>query len=89
MALKEEDSTLAKLELACSDLKTLLQASAKMDESLEKIDKKFDLVDETLSTTSRRVAPLQSLAMATKALDTRINRAVTPALALLDTFKLC
>ncbi|XP_059461529.1 LOW QUALITY PROTEIN: exocyst complex component EXO70I-like [Corylus avellana] len=89
MALKEEDSTLAKLELACSDLKTLLQASAKMDESLEKIDKKFDLADESLSTTSRRVAPLQSLAMATKALDTRINRAVTPALALLDTFKLC
>jgi exocyst complex protein 7 len=82
MALKEEDSKLTKLELAYSDLKTLLQASAKMEESLGKMDKKFDDIDETLSTASRRVIPLQSLAMATKALDTRINRAVTPALAL-------
>lgn len=90
MALKEDqDSTLTKLESACSDLKTLLQTSTQMDESLEKMDKKFDHVDETLSTVSRRVAPLQSMAMATKALDTRINRAVTPALALLDSFKLC
>ncbi|XP_062165541.1 exocyst complex component EXO70I-like [Alnus glutinosa] len=89
MALKEEDSTLSKLESACSDLKILLQTSAKMDESLENMDKKLDLVDESLSTASRRVAPLQSLAMAKKALDTRINRAVTPALTLLDSFKLC
>jgi exocyst complex protein 7 len=89
MALKEEDSTLSKLESACSDLKILLQTSAKMDESLENMDNKLDLVDESLSMASRRVAPLQSLAMATKALDTRINRAVTPALALLDSFKLC
>lgn len=79
---------LDKLELSCSDLKNLLQTSAKMDESLEQMDEKFDRIDETLSTALRRVAPLQSLAMATKALDTRINRAVTPALALLDSFKL-
>ncbi|KAF5456097.1 hypothetical protein F2P56_025609 [Juglans regia] len=88
MALHEDDSVLDKLELACSDLKNLLQTSAKMDESLEQMDEKFDRIDETLSTALRRVAPLQSLAMATKALDTRISRAVTPALALLDSFKL-
>ncbi|KAG6705380.1 hypothetical protein I3842_07G176700 [Carya illinoinensis] len=88
MALHEDDSVLDKLELACSDLKNLLQTSAKMDESLEQMDKKFDRIDETLSTALRRVAPLQSLAMATKSLDTRINRAVTPALALLDSFRL-
>ena len=58
-----------------------------MEESLGKMDKKFDLLDETLSTASRRVSPLQSLAMATKALDTQINRAVTLALALLESFK--
>lgn len=83
MALNEEDPKLTQLELAYSDFKTLLQTSAKMEESLGKMDKKFDLIDETLSTASRRVIPLQSLAMATKALDTRINRAVTPALSLM------
>ncbi|GMY17377.1 exocyst complex component EXO70A1-like [Fagus crenata] len=88
MALNEEDPKLTQLELAYSDFKTLLQTSAKMEESLGKMDKKFDLIDETLSTASRRVIPLQSLAMATKALDTRINRAVTPALSLIEGFKL-
>nr|POF15126.1 exocyst complex component exo70a1 [Quercus suber] len=87
MALNEEDTKLTQINFACSDLKTLLQTSSKMEESLGKMDKKFDLLDGTLSTASRRLSPLQSLAMATKALDTRINRAVTPALALLESFK--
>lgn len=81
-------SRLSDLELTCSDLKIILKATAKMEESLRKMDNKFEVIDETLLTSSRRVAPLQSLAMATKALETRINRAVTPALALLDNFKL-
>ncbi|KAL9386061.1 hypothetical protein Peur_023071 [Populus x canadensis] len=89
MALHEEDSLISELNLACSDLKTLLQASSKIEDILEKMDKKFDVIDESLSTSSRRVAPLHSLAMAAKALETRINRAVSPALALLDSFKLC
>jgi exocyst complex protein 7 len=89
MALHEEDSLISELNLACSDLKTLLQASSKIEDTLEKMDKKFDVIDESLSTSSRRVAPLHSLAMAAKALETRINRAVSPALALLDSFKLC
>ncbi|GMN34912.1 hypothetical protein TIFTF001_004961 [Ficus carica] len=84
----QENSSLIKLELACSDLKILLKNSAKMEHSLGKMDKKFDLIEEALSTASKRVAPLQSSAMAAKALETRINRAVTPALALLDSFKL-
>lgn len=84
----QESSSLVKLELACSDLKILLKNSAKMEQNLGKMDKKFDLIEEALSTASKRVAPLQSSAMAAKALETRINRAVTPALALLDSFKL-
>lgn len=84
----QENSSLIKLELACSDLKILLKNSAKMEHSLGKMDNKFDLIEEALSTASKRVAPLQSSAMAAKALETRINRAVTPALALLDSFKL-
>ncbi|KAF2324264.1 hypothetical protein GH714_011420 [Hevea brasiliensis] len=38
MASQEEELTL-KLELACSDLKTVLQTSTKMEDSLEKMDK--------------------------------------------------
>ncbi|XP_007018477.2 PREDICTED: exocyst complex component EXO70A1 [Theobroma cacao] len=88
MAANEEDSTLFKLEFACSDLRTLLQSSVQMEKSLEEMERNFDFIDESLSTAAKRVAPLQSLAMAAKALETRINRAVSPALALLHSFKL-
>lgn len=84
----EDDPTLAKLESACSDLKNLLHASSSMETSLTKIDEKFFTMKETLIVASKRVAPLQTLSIATKALDSRINRAVSPALALLDSFKL-
>ncbi|KAK4274625.1 hypothetical protein QN277_017819 [Acacia crassicarpa] len=87
MAPNEQDPTLLSLESACSDLKALLLASKKLEDCLGNMDTKFDGIEATLSTSSRRVAPLQSLAMSTKALDTRINRAVSPALALLDRFK--
>ncbi|KAJ7958268.1 Exocyst subunit Exo70 family protein [Quillaja saponaria] len=88
MAPNEEDSNHVKLESAYSNLKFILQNSKKLDQSLGKMDQKFDLLEESLATTSRRVTPLQSLAMANKALETRINRAVSPALALLDSFKI-
>ncbi|PON72965.1 Exocyst complex protein [Parasponia andersonii] len=88
MVSNDEDSYLFKLEEACSDLKAVLKTSARMEQSLGNMDKKFDLIDEALSTASKRVAPLQSLSMAAKALETRINRAVTPALSFLDSFKL-
>ncbi|OMO70771.1 Exocyst complex protein Exo70 [Corchorus olitorius] len=88
MAANDEGSTLIKLQSACSDLRTLLQTSIKMGKDLEEMEKKFDDIDERLSTAAKRVAPLQSLAMTAKALETRINRAVSPALALLNSFKL-
>ncbi|KAK8580515.1 hypothetical protein V6N13_143596 [Hibiscus sabdariffa] len=88
MAANEVDSTLLRLQSACSDLRTLLQSSAQMGNDLEEMEKKFDYIDESLSTIAKRVAPLQSLAMAAKALETRINRAVSPALDLLHSFKL-
>lgn len=87
-AAKEEDLTLTRLQSACSDLKKLIHSSAAMEESLGKMDKNFDTLQETLTAASRRVAPLQSVAIAAKALDTRINRAVSPALVLLESFKL-
>ncbi|KAK6939728.1 Exocyst complex subunit Exo70, C-terminal [Dillenia turbinata] len=59
-----------------------------MEASLERMEKTFDLLDEKFSTASKRVSPLQSLSMANKALETRINRAVSPALSLLENFKL-
>ncbi|KAK3025448.1 hypothetical protein RJ639_041334 [Escallonia herrerae] len=87
MDSKANDPMLSKLESVCSDLKSLLQTSVSMETSLGKMDKKFDDIQETLTMASKRVAPLQSLSIAAKALDTRIHRAVSPALALLDSFK--
>ncbi|KAI3460145.1 hypothetical protein Pfo_016808 [Paulownia fortunei] len=84
----EDDPTFIKLQAASSDLKTLLKASVNMDASYEKMDEKFEAIEESLNMASKRVAPLQSLSIANKALDTRINRAISPALALLDSFKL-
>lgn len=84
----EDDPTFIKLQTACSDLKTLLKASVTMDANYEKIDEKFEAIQESLNMSSKRVAPLQSLSIANKALDTRINRAISPALALLESFKI-
>ncbi|XP_016445485.2 exocyst complex component EXO70I-like [Nicotiana tabacum] len=86
--LKEDDQMLAKLKEACSDLKNLLQISFNVETSLAEMEDKFDGMQENLSIASRRIAPLQSLSIANKALDTRINRAISPALALLESFKL-
>ncbi|KAL2505722.1 exocyst subunit exo70 family protein G1 [Abeliophyllum distichum] len=83
-----DDPVLAKLQLACSDIKTLLQNSTNLEISLEKMDENFYAIQENLTMASRRVAPLQSLSIGAKALDTRINRAISPALALLESFKL-
>ncbi|CAI9267140.1 unnamed protein product [Lactuca saligna] len=84
----EDYPMLTKLELACSDLKTLLKSSANLQTNLEKLDDNFDTLQETLTVASRRLAPLQSLSIASKALETRINRAVSPALVLIDGFRI-
>ncbi|XP_073121057.1 exocyst complex component EXO70I-like [Henckelia pumila] len=84
----EDDPILFKIQTACSDLKTLLKSSANMDSTYQKMDEKYESILEGLNMASRRVAPLQSLSIATKALDTRINRAISPALSLLESFKL-
>ncbi|KZV54530.1 hypothetical protein F511_01328 [Dorcoceras hygrometricum] len=84
----EDDPILIKLQTACSDIKTLLVSSATMDSAYQKVDEKFQSILEDLNLASRRVAPLQSLSIAAKALDTRINRAISPALSLLESFKL-
>ncbi|CAI9763063.1 unnamed protein product [Fraxinus pennsylvanica] len=83
-----DDPVLDELQLACSHIKTLLQNSTNLEKSLEKMDENFDTIQESLTMASRRVAPLQSLSIGAKALQTRINRAISPALALLESFKL-
>ncbi|CAN0905717.1 Exocyst complex component EXO70I [Linum grandiflorum] len=87
MTIDVDQSSVANLVSTCSDLRTLLHTSSKMEDILRKMDNRFEVMDDNLSTTARRIAPLQSLAMASKALDTRINRAVSPAFALLEGFK--
>ncbi|CAL1395816.1 unnamed protein product [Linum trigynum] len=87
MTIDVDLSSVADLEATCSDLRKLLHTSSKMEDILRKMDNRFEVMDENLATAARRIAPLQSLAMASKALDTRINRAVSPAFSLLEGFK--
>ncbi|KAI3958898.1 hypothetical protein MKX01_023574 [Papaver californicum] len=88
MEWKHEDPDINNLKISCSNLKSLLQTSVNMQISLAKMDRSFDLLQETLSTTSKSIAPLQTHAMTAKALETRINRSMSPALTLLKSFKL-
>lgn len=79
---------LTKLESACSDLKTLLNSSGNLQTELTKLGENYGSLQESLNVASRRLAPLQSLSIASKALETRINRAVSPALVLIDGFRI-
>ncbi|KAI4321086.1 hypothetical protein MLD38_034507 [Melastoma candidum] len=83
----EDRATVSKLKLARDDLNGVLQASKHLEGSLKKTDTRMHLVGRSLTSSSKRVAHIQTLSMANKALDTRINRAVTPALSLLETFR--
>lgn len=84
----EDDEILMKLQAARSDLKTIIKHSVNIEASYQKMDEKFESMQQSLIISSKRVGPLQSLSIANKALDTRINRAISPAIALLDSFKL-
>ncbi|KAG6425126.1 hypothetical protein SASPL_115551 [Salvia splendens] len=84
--LNEDDEAITKLETACLDLKSILYQSLTIDSTYNKIHQNLQTIQESLTISSKTVAPLQSLSIANKALDTRINRAVSPALALLSSF---
>ncbi|KAL4181796.1 hypothetical protein AMTRI_Chr12g239230 [Amborella trichopoda] len=84
----DEDPMSLKLFRAKSDLLDILQASNSMDLSLTKMEMRLTTITQTISTTRRVIAPLQSIAMATKALDTRIDRAISPATKVLETFRI-
>src|SRR3954471_19867595 len=83
-----QDTTIIKLESAYSDLELLLQSSKQMEQNIETMETRFDLLQGSITIASRRINPIQSLSMSRKALDTRSNRAISPALSLLETFKL-
>ncbi|KAK2398683.1 exocyst complex component EXO70A1 [Trifolium repens] len=83
-----QDANIIKLESAYSDLESLLKSTKQMEQNIETMETRFDLLQGSLTTATRRIHPLQSLSMSRKALDTRINRAISPALSLLETFKL-
>jgi len=85
--MASQDPTLLKLHQALSDLKTLLQASSEAQHNLTETEARLSLYQQSLSTASRRILPLQSLTMSRKALDARITRAVSPAVELLNMFK--
>ncbi|XP_047328430.1 exocyst complex component EXO70I-like [Impatiens glandulifera] len=85
---QSSSTILIQLQSACSDLKTLLQTSTDMETHLKKMDKRSDSLHQALIAASTSIVPLQSLSIAAKSLETRINRAVSPSICLIDGFKL-
>ncbi|XP_008807171.2 exocyst complex component EXO70I-like [Phoenix dactylifera] len=89
MAVDDNDeAVIAALRASRSNIVSILRASARMDKGLAAVDARLSLGLESLDAVTEAVAPLQSQAMATKALHARINRAVPPALSLLRSFAL-
>ncbi|XP_071686857.1 exocyst complex component EXO70I-like [Rutidosis leptorrhynchoides] len=84
----EDFPILTKLESACSELKIVLDSSTNLQTNLQKFDDNYTSLQESLNAASRRLAPIQSLSIASKSLETRINRAVSPALVLIDGFRI-
>ncbi|XP_038983278.1 exocyst complex component EXO70I-like [Phoenix dactylifera] len=89
MAVDDNDeAVIAALRASHSNIVSILRASARMDKGLAAVDARLSLGLDSLDAVTEAVAPLQSQAMATKALHARINRAVPLALSLLRSFAL-
>lgn len=86
--LQPEVAAISKLRVAASNLAAILSAAFQAEDGLAEMDARLSLKLDTLAAASDAVAPLRSQAMAAKALEARINRAVSPALSLLRSFSL-
>ncbi|MQL82770.1 hypothetical protein Taro_015230 [Colocasia esculenta] len=84
----EEAATISKLRAAASSVAAILRASFDAEDALDEADARLSPKLGALAAASDAVAPLRVQAMAAKALDARINRAVTPAASLLRSFSL-
>ncbi|KAL8487690.1 hypothetical protein ACS0TY_023684 [Phlomoides rotata] len=84
----ELDDTTSSIIQMQSDLQTILKSSLNLDLNYQQSDEKFEAIQESLNISSRRVAPLQSLSIANKALETRIKRAISPGLGLIESFRI-
>ncbi|WOL13838.1 hypothetical protein Cni_G22618 [Canna indica] len=81
-------AALAKLHASRSGLASLLLSSSDLHLAISAFDDRLSLRLTALSVVSEAVAPLQPHAVATQALRSRIDSAVSPALALLRSFSL-
>ncbi|XP_020253451.1 uncharacterized protein LOC109830562 [Asparagus officinalis] len=84
----DEEAILLKLQNAQSNLLAVLAESSELNRNLAAGDKRLSFGLETVAAASDAVAPLQTQHIAAKALRSRINRAVSPALLVLDNFAL-
>ncbi|KAJ1385631.1 exocyst subunit exo70 family protein [Sesbania bispinosa] len=78
----EDAAALVNLESAYSDVEALLRASEEMEDNIETMETRFHLKPGSLSTQHQEESPLCSpWPCQGKHLITRINRAISPALA--------
>uniref|UniRef100_A0A1D1Z6K7 Oxytetracycline polyketide putative beta-ketoacyl synthase 1 n=1 Tax=Anthurium amnicola TaxID=1678845 RepID=A0A1D1Z6K7_9ARAE len=82
------DAAISRLRGASSSLSAILRASGELEGRLAESGGRISLKLEALADASGAVAPLRAQSMAARALDSRISRAVTPALSLLRSFSL-
>lgn len=88
MAVDVSAAALADLHASRSGLASLLRSTSDVETALSDFDARLSSHLCALSSVSDAVAPLQSHAVAARALRSRIDRAVSPALALLPVFSL-
>lgn len=88
MAVDVSTAAFAELQASRSGLASLLRSTSDVETALSDFDARLSSHLSALSTVSDTVSPLQSHAVATRALRSRIDRAVSPALALLQAFSL-
>ncbi|KAG6522159.1 exocyst complex component EXO70I-like [Zingiber officinale] len=88
MAVDVSAAAFTELQASRSGLASILRSTSDVETALSDFDARLSSHLSALSTVSDTVSPLQSHAVAARALRSRIDRAISPALALLQAFSL-
>ncbi|XP_020599667.1 exocyst complex component EXO70A1-like [Phalaenopsis equestris] len=84
--LNDNDSIISNLRTSHAAISTILRSSIATARELDAVDGRLSCRREFLSGIAAAISPLQSQALATKALNRRINQAVSPAISFLQAF---
>lgn len=86
--INDEAVVFSELHATRSNLAALLAASSDLKKNLAAVNGRLSVGLEKVAAASDALAPLQTQSIAAKALQSRINRAISPALSVLESFSL-